>query len=108
MSRFAKMPVQVGAGEHELIVAFVDRSHVESDENVGAGFRGIGDLGFGAGTGRMTSLGNGVEVVGPFNPPGVTRPPSRDLIFVCDSKTTGESACARKITENLARVPPPA
>jgi mono/diheme cytochrome c family protein len=103
MSRFAKIPVQVGAGEHELIVAFVDRSHVESDENVGAGFRGIGDLGFGAGTNRMTSLGNGIEVVGPYNPTGVTRTPSRDLIFVCDSKTTGESACARKITENLAR-----
>jgi hypothetical protein len=103
MSRFAKIPVQVGAGEHELIVAFVDRSHAESDENVGAGFRGIGDLGFGAGTGRMTSLGNGVEVVGPYNPTGVTRTPSRDLIFVCDSKTTSESACARKIAENLAR-----
>jgi mono/diheme cytochrome c family protein len=103
MSRFAKIPVQVGAGEHELIVAFVDRSHVESDENVGAGFRGIGDLGFGAGTGRLTSLGNGVEVVGPYNPTGVTRTPSRDLIFVCDSKTTSESACARKIAENLAR-----
>ena len=103
MSRFAKIPVQVGAGEHELIVAFVDRSHVESDENVGAGFRGIGDLGFGAGTNRMTSLGNGIEVVGPFNPTGVTRTPSRDLIFVCDPKSAGESACARKITENLAR-----
>jgi hypothetical protein len=76
---------------------------VESDENVGAGFRGIGDLGFGAGTNRMTSLGNGVEVVGPFNPTGVTRTPSRDLIFVCDAKTSGETACARKIAENLAR-----
>jgi mono/diheme cytochrome c family protein len=115
MSRFAKIPVQVGAGEHELIVAFIDRSHVESDENVGAGFRGIGDLGFGAGTNRMTSLGNGIEVVGPYNPTGVTRTPSRDLIFVCDPKTAGEvqarqgeassneTACARKITENLAR-----
>jgi len=103
MSRFAKIPVQVGAGEHELIVAFVDRSHVESDENVGTGFRGIGDLGFGAGTNRMTSLANGIEVVGPYNPTGVTRTPSRDLIFVCDAKTVGESACARKITENLAR-----
>ena len=115
MSRFAKIPVQVGAGEHELIVAFVDRSHVESDENVGAGFRGIGDLGFGAGTNRMTTLGNGIEVVGPYNPTGVTRTPSRDLIFVCDPKTAGEAqvrqgeassnetACARQVAENLAR-----
>jgi mono/diheme cytochrome c family protein len=103
MARFAKIPVQVAAGEHELIVAFVDRSHVESDENVGAGFGGIGDLGFGAGTGRRTTLSNGIEVVGPYNPTGVTRTPSRDLIFVCDPKATGDMACARKIAETLMR-----
>jgi hypothetical protein len=103
MSRFSKIPVQVEAGEHELIVAFVDRSHVESDENVGTGFRGIGDLGFGAGSDRSTRLSNGIEVVGPYNPTGVTRTPSRDLIFVCDPKTAGETACARKIAENLTR-----
>ena len=49
MSRFAKIPVQVEAGVRDMVVAFIDRSHVESDENVGAGFSGIGDLGFGAG-----------------------------------------------------------
>ncbi|HET9130809.1 MAG TPA: DUF1592 domain-containing protein, partial [Terriglobia bacterium] len=103
MARFAKIPVQVAAGEHELMVAFVDRSHVESDENVGASFRGIGELGFGAGTNRITNLSNGIEVVGPYNPTGVTRTPSRDLIFVCDPKTTGDVACARKITETLTR-----
>jgi hypothetical protein len=103
MSRFSKIPVQVAAGEHELIVAFVDRSHVETDENVGTGFRGIGDLGFGAGSDRSARLSNGIEVVGPYNPTGVTRTPSRDLIFVCDPKTAGETACARKIAENLTR-----
>ena len=103
MSRFAKIPVQLGAGVHDMVVAFVDRSHVETDENVGAGFRGIGDLGFGAGTNRMPRLGNAVEVVGPYNPTGVSKTPSRDLIFVCDPKVAGESACARKIAENLAR-----
>jgi mono/diheme cytochrome c family protein len=115
MARFAKIPVQLGAGVHDVIVAFVDRSHVETDENVGAGFRGIGDLGFGAGTNRMPRLGNGIEVAGPYNTTGVSKTPSRDLIFICDSaerkpdraqpqeKVVGETACARKITENLAR-----
>jgi hypothetical protein len=102
MSRFAKIPVQLGAGVHDIAVAFVDRSHVESDENVGAGFRGLGDLGFGAATNRMPRLGNGIEISGPYNTTGVSKTTSRDLILVCDPKTVGEPACARKIAENLA------
>jgi hypothetical protein len=103
MARFSKIPVQVQAGVRDLVVAFIDRSHVLSDQNVSAEFRGIGDLGFGAGNDRMPRLGNGVEIVGPFNPTGISRTASRALIFVCDPKTAGESACARRITENLAR-----
>jgi mono/diheme cytochrome c family protein len=103
MSRFTKIPVQVESGAHDIVVAFIDRSHVETDENVAAGFRGTGDGGFGAGTDRMPRLSDGVEIVGPFNPTGLPKTPSRDLVFVCDPRTAGESACARKITENLAR-----
>src|SRR4030095_14418987 len=72
-------------------------------ENVAAGFGGTGALGFGAGNGRMPRLGDGVEIVGPYNSTGVSRTPVAALIFVCDPKKAGESACARKITENLAR-----
>lgn len=103
MARFAKIPVRVETGVHDVAVAFIDRAHVESDENVASGFRGIGDLGFGSGSDRIARLGNGVEVVGPYDPTGVSRTPSRNLIFICDAKLTGELACARKITENLAR-----
>jgi len=103
MSRFAKIPVQVGAGVRDVVVTFISRSRVESDENFAAGFGGIGALGFGAGNGRMPVLSDGVEIVGPFNPTGISRTPSRSLLFVCDPKTAGESACARRITENLAR-----
>ncbi len=84
MSRFTKIPLQVEAGVHDMTVAFIDRSHVESDENVGAGFNGIGALGFGAGNGRMPRLGDGVEILGPYNPTGLARTPSRALIFVCE------------------------
>jgi mono/diheme cytochrome c family protein len=34
MERFSKIPVQVQAGVHEVVVAFIDRSHVESDHNI--------------------------------------------------------------------------
>jgi mono/diheme cytochrome c family protein len=103
MDRFTKIPVQVQAGVRDVVVAFIDRSHVESDENVAAGFGGIGVLGFGTGNGRMARLVDGIEVVGPFNPTGVSKTPSRALIFVCDPKKIGETACARQITENLSR-----
>jgi hypothetical protein len=76
---------------------------VESDDNVVAPFTGTGNLGFGAGNNRMPRLGNGIEVVGPYDSTGISKTPSRELIFVCDPRTLGESACARKITENLAR-----
>jgi mono/diheme cytochrome c family protein len=103
MDRFTKIPVEVKAGVRDVVVTFIDRSHVESDENVAAGFGGIGPGGFGTGNGRMARLADGVEVVGPFNPTGVSKTPSRALIFVCDPRKTGEPACAKQITENLAR-----
>src|SRR5207302_11468335 len=49
MSRFAKIPVRVEAGVRDGVVAFMDRSHVESAENVPRGFTCIGVLGLGAG-----------------------------------------------------------
>ena len=43
MERFSKIPVQVQAGVRDVVVAFIDRSHVESDENfAGSGFGGFG------------------------------------------------------------------
>jgi mono/diheme cytochrome c family protein len=103
MSRFTKIPVQVQAGVRDVVVTFIDRSHVESDENFAAGFGGIGALGFGSGNGRMPRLQDGIEILGPYNPTGISRTASRTLIFTCDPKKIGEPACARKITEDLAR-----
>jgi len=44
-----------------------------------------------------------VQVVGPFNSPGVSETPSRRRVFVCRPKTGEEHACARRIAETLAR-----
>src|SRR5262244_607312 len=101
MSRFTKIPVQVQAGVRDVGVTFIDRSHVESDENVAAGFGGAGALGFGAGNGRMPRLGDGIEIVGPYNPTGVARTPSRASIFVCDPAERKPARSVSAIARNL-------
>jgi hypothetical protein len=103
MDRFSKIPVPVAAGVHDVVIALIDRSHVETDENFEKlqGYSGL--TGSQAVTNRIARLGDGVEIAGPFNPKGVSRTPSRALIFICDHGKTGDSPCARQITENLAR-----
>ncbi|HEY6345731.1 MAG TPA: DUF1592 domain-containing protein [Bryobacteraceae bacterium] len=105
MERFTKIPVQVAAGVRDVVVAFIDRSHIESGENIVDDFLSAG---LGPRSGRMAHLVNGIEIVGPYNPRGVSRTPSRDLILVCDpgrdfANAAGEPACARQVTETLAR-----
>jgi hypothetical protein len=103
MERFSKIPVPVKAGVHDVVVAFVDRSHVETSENLEK-LQGYGGLtGGAAAPDRMAHLLDGVVIAGPFNPTGVSMTPSRALIFVCDPKKVPEPACARQIAENLAR-----
>jgi hypothetical protein len=81
-------------------VAFIDRSHVESPHNIADPF--FDELTKScscAPPGRRNRLVDGVVISGPFNPKGVSRTPSRDLIFVCDADS---AACARQITETFA------
>jgi mono/diheme cytochrome c family protein len=104
MERFAKIPVQVQAGVRDVVVAFIDRSHVETDENVAnpAPFGGLtGSIA--QANGRLPVLRDGVVVAGPFNPKGISKTSSRALVFVCDPKPAEELSCARQITENMAR-----
>ena len=98
MERFTKIPVKVQAGVRDIVVAFIDRPHVSSDDNVGGGFDG-----FGGNNTRIPTLVDGIQVAGPYNPTGVSMTPSRALIFVCDPKEIGEPTCARQIATNLAR-----
>src|SRR5262245_32182423 len=103
MERFSKVPVSTKAGVRDVVVAFVDRPHVETSENLEKLQPYSGLTGGAAPTDRRPHLLDGVVVAGPFNPTGVSTTPSRALIFVCDPKKIGEAACARQITENLAR-----
>lgn len=96
MERFTKIPVQVQAGVRDVVVAFIDRSHVESDENIANGQ--------GGGGGRVPRLADGIEILGPYNSTGISKTQSRALIFVCEPKAAAEQqSCARQIAENLAR-----
>jgi hypothetical protein len=104
MARFQKIPVQVQAGMRDVVVAFIDRSHVESPHTIADPFfDALTVVCSCAPPGRRNRLVDGVEVTGPYNPTGVSRTPSRAMIFVCDPKAKEESSCARQITENFAR-----
>jgi hypothetical protein len=103
MERFAKIPVQVDAGVRDVVVAFIERSRVESDHNIADPFfDALTVVCSCAPPGQRSKLVDGVVVSGPYNPKGVSRTPSRDLIFICDPHAKEESSCARQIAENLA------
>jgi hypothetical protein len=101
LDRFQKIPVKLEAGPHTIIVGFIDRSHVESDDNVGGG-GGFGGGG-GAPVARLADPKNvTLEIKGPYKPTGISYSTSRPLIFICDPAKTGETPCAKQIAENLA------
>jgi len=84
MERFTKIPVRAEAGVHDVVVAFVDRSHVESPHNIADPF--FDELTKScscAPPGRRNKLVDGVVISGPFNPTGVSSTLSRSLVFVC-------------------------
>ena len=98
MKRFANIPVQVKAGTHDVAVTFIERARVASDEFVA--FLPGEDFSRGD---RAPRVVGGVDVVGPFNSPGVSETVSRRRVFVCTPDTNKERECARRIAANLAR-----
>jgi hypothetical protein len=98
MKRFANIPVQVKAGTYDVAVTFLERARVESDEFVGF----LPGDAFSRGD-REPRIQGGVQVMGPFNSPGVSDTPSRRRIFVCRPDKGQETTCARRIAATLAR-----
>ena len=99
MERFANIPVQVKAGIHDVAVTFIERAHIESDEFVGF----LPGDEFSRGD-RMPRLVDGIQLIGPFNSPGVSDTASRRKVFICHpARPADEQPCARRIAENLAR-----
>ena len=103
LERFQKIPVKVEAGNHDIMLGFVDRSHVESDDNVVTGGGGFGGASTGAPMARLADPKNvSLEIKGPYNPTGISHSTTRPMIFVCDPAKIGDAPCAKQIAENLA------
>ena len=102
LDRFQKISVKLPAGEHAIMAGFIERSNVESDDNVGE----RGGVGFVVGAAApIAGFRHGIDILeikGPYNPTGITNSRTRPMIFVCDPKAIGELPCARQIAQNLA------
>src|SRR5207342_854838 len=101
MQRFANIPVQVTAGVHEVVVTFIERSRVATDDLIAGGtqYHGFAFKGYL----RLPRLIGPIQVVGPHAATGPTRTPSREKVFICKPETPEqERACAERITADLA------
>jgi mono/diheme cytochrome c family protein len=99
--RFQNIPLTVTAGPHRIGVTFVARTLAESDDVLGS-FKP------GALEDRVVRVGS-VEVLGPFDPSGVSDTPARQRVFVCTPVSrssreieASEAECASQIFANLA------
>ena len=102
MERFANIPVQVTAGVHEVVVTFIERSQVETDDLIAGGTLYYGRLI--KGYLRLPRVLGPIHVVGPYAATGPTRTPSREkLLSICKPEAPDqERACAERITRDLA------
>src|SRR3954471_23594222 len=100
MQRFANISVQVTAGVHEVVVTFIERSRVATDDLIAGGtqYNGFGFKGYL----RLPRLIGPVEIAGPHGA-GPTRTPSREKLLICKPEVPAqEFACAERITRDLA------
>jgi mono/diheme cytochrome c family protein len=101
MKRFADIPLQVSAGVHEVVVTFIERSRVATDDPIAGGsqfpnWAFVGYL-------RLPRLVNEIQIEGPYEA-GPTRTASREKIFICEPEAPEQArACAERITASLAQ-----
>jgi hypothetical protein len=92
IARLSNIPVQVKAGEHTVTVTFIERPWSESNDPTGGG-RVFG----------QPIIRDGIQVVGPYQPHGLSLSASRAKVFVCEPKQPSEERpCAEKIARHLA------
>src|SRR5262244_1820199 len=79
MQRFANIPVQVTAGVHEVVVTFIERSRVATDDVIAGGnlFYGFLIKGYL----RLPRLMGSIKLAGPYEATGPTRTPSREKLL---------------------------
>ena len=92
VSKISAIPAEVKAGAHEVTVTFIERAWAESNDPTGGGKMS-----------GMPIIRDGVQVVGPFSPQGLSLSASRAKIFVCQPKQESEETpCAEHIARHLA------
>src|SRR5205823_14687404 len=95
------IPLQVKAGVHEVVVTFIERSRVATDDLIAGGtqYNGFGFKGYL----RLPRLIGPVEIAGPQAAAGPTRTLSREKLLICNPEVPEqERACAERITRDLA------
>src|SRR5262245_5747737 len=101
MQRFANIPVQVTAGVHEVVVTFIERSRVATDDPIAGGalYFGFAFKGYL----RLPRVIGSIQVSGPHAAAGPTRTASREKLLICKPEAPEqERACAERITRDLA------
>jgi mono/diheme cytochrome c family protein len=96
VAKVSGIPAQIKAGAHTVTVTFIERSWALSNDATAGGF-GRGKVS------GMPIIRDGVQIVGPFSPQGLSLSASRAKIFVCQPKQESEERpCAEKIARHLA------
>jgi hypothetical protein len=92
VARISGIPAQVTAGPHTVTVTFIERSWAESNDPTGNGK-----------VFSMPIIRDGIQVVGPYQPHGLSLSESRARIFICEPKQQAEERpCAQRIARHLA------
>jgi mono/diheme cytochrome c family protein len=92
VAKLSGIPAQIKAGSHEVIATFIERSWAASNDPTGGGK-----------VSGMPIIRDGIQVVGPFSPKGLSLSESRARIFVCQPmQATEERPCAERIARHLA------
>lgn len=94
-AQMKNIPFTTTAGPHKLAITFVQRSFAEFEGT-------LSPLTPGSGLNAITL--NSFEVLGPFNPAGLSATPARKRIFSCyPNSSDEEAACAREVIGTVAR-----
>jgi hypothetical protein len=92
VAKVSGVPAQIKAGSHAVTVTFIERSWAMSNDPTGGG-RVSG----------MPIIRDGVQVVGPYSPHGLSLGASRAKIFICEPRQAAEERpCAERIARHLA------
>jgi hypothetical protein len=96
VAKLSGIPAQIKAGAHTVTATFIERSLALSNDSTAGGF-GRGKVS------GMPIIRDGIQVVGPYGPQGLSLSSSRAKIFVCQPKQASEEQpCAERIARNLA------